>query len=405
MKILYLLSQRPDSTGSGIYTRALIKSACESGHRCFLLAACSGNDPSDTSEIPAERIDIIHFDKEPLAFPIPGMSDVMPYPSSRFADLDDVMLEAYEHSFDRGIRSIIDEVQPDIIHSNHLWLMSALAGKLAGDIPVIVSCHGSDLRQFRNCPHLRSRVVPGIEKAAVITALSSSQKEDIIGLYGIDSGKIEVIPNGFDPDIFYPAPKSAEPPVRLLYAGKLARAKGVPLLLETLSHPKLADLPFSLELAGSGRADEEAFCRESAAGNSKCSFIGALSPAALAERMRRAHIFVLPSYYEGLPLVLIEALASGCRLVTTSLPGTETLLADINEDWGSMVDLPRLETADKPYDKDLPMIRERLAQALAEQIRNRVLAQKPQPDCYSALKNSHSWKHVFSLLERIYRLL
>ena len=406
MKILYLLSQRPDSTGSGIYTRALIKRANKAGHRCFLVAACSAGDAQDTSDIPAERIEMVYFDKAPLPFPIPGMSDVMPYRSSRFMDLDESQLDAYEKAFGQVIKTMISEIQPDIIHSNHLWIMSALTREISGSIPMVTSCHGSDLRQFRNCPHLRDRVAEGIRGINRISALSVKQKEDITELFGLEEKRIQIIPNGFDPELFYPAVKAATPPVRILYAGKLASAKGVPLLLESLSHPALADLPFLLELAGSGGTDEEQYCRKLAGSlPERVTFCGALTPSELAIKMREAHLFVLPSYYEGLPLVVIEALASGCRVAATDLPGTRELVKDISEDWGCLVELPRLETADKPYERDLPMIRERLALAVAGQVRDRIMAGHPQPDCFGGLSRTHSWDYVFGLLENLYRSL
>ena len=48
--------------------------------------------------------------------------------------------------------------------------------------------------------------------------------------------------------------------------------------------------------------------------------LGRLSDAELVRAMQRAQAFVLPSLYEGLPLVLVEAAAAGCRIVATALP-------------------------------------------------------------------------------------
>lgn len=404
MNILYLLSQRPDSTGSGIYTRAIIDRAVKAGHRCNLICAGSAQDPPDISAIPAEYIGRVLFDREPLVFPIPGMSDVMPYQSSRFMDLDGDQLDAYGQVFESALDKAVSKTRPDIIHSNHLWIISALARKKFPDIPMVVSCHGTALRQFQNCPHIRARVLPALSGIDGVFALSESMKQEIMATYGVPENSIHVVANGFDPDVFYPAPKSETPPVNVLYAGKLAEAKGVPILLECLSHDALRGLPFHVYLAGSGTGEER--CRELAKPVSdKVTFLGALSPSDLGDVMRKAHLFVLPSYYEGLPLVVIEALASGCRVVATDLPGTRSLLSELNGDWGQLVTLPDLETVDSPFAQDLPLIRDRLAKALSVQIRDRIMAKAPQPDVFESLVQSRSWKRVFREVHNVYQSL
>lgn len=404
MKILYLLSQRPDSTGSGIYTRALIDQATRAGHRCALVAAYSEKTPLDVSTINAESIHLVTFDQAPLSFPVPGMSDVMPYPSCRFKDLSPDQLQDYEQTFTRVIRSAVEAFAPDIIHSNHLWIMSALARRCFPDIPMVVSCHGTALRQFRNCPHLRETLTHDIPKMDGIFALSQNQKNEIVKLYGAAESMIHVVPNGFDPDFFYPASKPSVPPVFLLYAGKLSESKGVPLLLECMDHERLRHLPIHLHLAGSsGPGPHGDRIRDMAKRLSgKVTLCGALSPHDLSQRMRQAHLFVLPSFFEGLPLVIIEALASGCRIVTTDLPGTRELLSRIPGVWGQTIALPALETTDRPFAEDLPLIRDRLAEALENQILTHIENKVPPSDIFGPLKKNYSWKNIFTVIETIY---
>lgn len=57
-------------------------------------------------------------------------------------------------------------------------------------------------------------------------------------------------------------------------------------------------------------------------------FLGRLDQPQLAERMNQADVFVLPSFYEGLPLVVIEALACGLQVVCTDLPGVRPWLEE-----------------------------------------------------------------------------
>ncbi len=406
MNILYLLSQRPDSTGSGIYTRALTAQATMAGHRCSLVAAGSALNPLDVGGIRVDNVHLVNFDQHPLSFPVPGMSDVMPYHSSRFMDLDQRQIDDYEQAFGQVIKNAVEKNRPDIIHSNHLWLMTALARRLYPEIPMIAGCHGTDLRQFLNCPHLRENLIRSIPDIDVILALGNSQKTEISRLYGVDEHKIHVVPNGFDPDIFYPVPKPAVPCLNLLYAGKISRSKGLPLLLESIAHKKLCHLPVHLYMAGSGSGQDRDLCyaiAEKIPG--KVTFCGSLSPVDLGDMMRKAHLFVLPSFFEGLPLVIIEALASGCRIVATDLPGICELVEGLNGNWGQLIELPALETTDRPFEKDLPVILERLVDALEHQILEYGDKEAFTHDFFNVLKEKYSWENLFRRVEKIYRSL
>lgn len=160
MKILHLLSQRPDSTGSGFYVREIIRESHTSGHTNILIAGAPAHDIPDLSSVPVDSVDFLCFESPELPFPIPGMSDVMPYRSTRFREMSDDQLQQYSDGFSMTIQSVVRKHQPDLIHTNHLWLMTSLVRQLFPDIPVVTSSHGTDLRQMVNCPHLRDRIVP-----------------------------------------------------------------------------------------------------------------------------------------------------------------------------------------------------------------------------------------------------
>ena len=69
---------------------------------------------------------------------------------------------------------------------------------------------------------------------------------------------------------------------------------------------------------------------------------GALPQKSLAKVMRESHILVLPSFYEGLQLVILEGLASGCRIVATDFPGTKEILGNFYTNIITLVKTPRL---------------------------------------------------------------
>jgi glycosyltransferase involved in cell wall biosynthesis len=406
MKILYLLSQVPGSTGSGVYTRAMIRQAEKAGHQASLVAACSAKRPMDGRGIGADSIHWVIFDQEPLLFPIPGMSDEMPYPSTRFRDMKGPQIETYEEIFERVIRGAVQKKRPDIIHSNHLWLMSALARRAFPEIPLVVTCHGTELRQFQNVPRLTEKVVRDIPKVDMVLALGLGQKREIQALYGMDGDKIHVAHNGFDPALFYPSVKTPPPPFSLLYAGKISAAKGLFLLLETLAHDRLRHLPIELFLAGSGSEASMRRLREAAKNApGKITVLGAIPPRDLGALMRKAHLFVLPSFFEGSPLVIIEALASGCSVVASDLPGIRELVSGLVGDWGELFHLPPLQTVDRPFESDLPRLRDILAEALARQM-EKCTGTSPQDSGYiESIQGAYGWERVFHRTESLYRSL
>ena len=98
-------------------------------------------------------------------------------------------------------------------------------------------------------------------------------------------------------------------------------------------------------------------------------FLGRLDQPQLAERMNQADVFVLPSFYEGLPLVVIEALACGLQVVCTDLPGVRPWLEEnIGTCAVKFVPLPAIVNADEPVEQELPQFERRLAEAIAESL-------------------------------------
>jgi glycosyltransferase involved in cell wall biosynthesis len=119
--------------------------------------------------------------------------------------------------------------------------------------------------------------------------------------------------------------------------------------------------------------------------------------------MRQSAVCVLPSFFEGLPLVLVEALACGCRLVSTALPGVVEQLAPRLGEALDLVPLPRLETVDRPAAADLPAFVDRLEAAL-----DAALQKPPLGDPAVAMPGAletFTWKAVFERVEAIWREL
>ena len=401
LRVMHVLGQRPEMTGSGIYLEALIRESRKHGIACYRIAGIPEPDLDTSAVQPSVEGQYVFFESEKLNFPVVGMSDVMPYRSSKFSELKGRRLTAYKAEFTRVLEDAVDRFHPDILHTNHLFLLSALVRKRFPEIPVVTTCHGTDLRQVELCPHLRRYVRLYCRRIDKIIALSADQKSDIQNVYNIPADNISVIGGGYDETIFNRGLQRSGGTVEFLYAGKLNRSKGVPWLLRSLM--KISDHNWHLHMAGSGTGPEYNECIYLARQlGTRVTLHGYISHRRLAELMKQAHIQVLPSFFEGLPLVLFEGLASGCRVIATELPGFREIFGKARKDTVHLIPLPPLETIDRPYQKDEDQLIDSLADSLLEMIAT--VNQSPDVDDPQAVKiaSNYTWSHVFNRTLSVY---
>jgi len=401
LKILHVLSQRPDSTGSGTYVRAMLREAKAAGHWSFLLAGIQSTGPAPDCGLPPSQCQFVQFSAADISFPIVGMSDVMPYESRTFSSLSPAELAEYESAFSSALRAAFRKAEPDVIHTHHLWIVSSLARQLFPRIPMAASCHGSDLRQFQRCPHLQEQVLRGCRELDAVIALTAAQRREIARLYNVTPGRLWVGGAGYDSTLFTPGVKPDPNPVRLIYAGKLSKSKGLPHFLAALK--RIDALPWQLHLVGGGGGEEGAACVTQARElGDRIRIHGPKTQVEVARLMKQSHVLVLPSLYEGLALVILEGIASGCRVVTTQLPGVDEVLRDARSPFIDLVAPPRLHSVDIPYAEDEAVFESALADALRAQI----LAAREQPNIdvtpMREQLEAFSWSSVFRRVEEVY---
>ena len=262
-------------------------------------------------------------------------------------------------------------MDPDVILCHHLYLLTAIVRELFPDKKVYGVSHGSDLRQIRKTEQNREYILQRIPALDGIFALHEEQKEMICGIYGEHiREKVRVIGTGYNSDVFRQemgASQGEEKELRLIFAGKISEKKGVKSLIRSLDYLKDSGLIISLELAG-GAGDEGEYqeIRELA---EKCpfavAFAGKITQQELAKKMNQSDVFVLPSFYEGLPLVIIEALACGTYVICTDLPGIRNWIDQNLPDNGVVfVEPPKRVNEDEPVEEELPVFEKKLAGAI-----------------------------------------
>ncbi|MCI8637701.1 MAG: glycosyltransferase family 4 protein [Coprococcus sp.] len=374
MKILSITAQKPDSTGSGVYLTELVKGFSQMGIEQAVVAGVYKEDlPSFPQEV---KVFPVYFMTEELNFPIAGMSDEMPYQSTRYCDMTEDMTERFRKVFTQQVESVMEEFAPDVILCHHLYFLTSLVRELCPEMVVCGICHGSDLRQIKKNPWQREFIRTQIRKLDKIFTLHEEQRQEICDWYGCGGGQAVVIGTGYNSSIFYREKrerKAKKDKLGLIFAGKIAKKKGVVSLIRALGRLPDARDQIRLSLAG-GYGNEEEYAlihRIAKQSPYEVRFLGKLTQQELASEMNRNDIFVLPSFYEGLPLVIIEALACGLRAVCTDLPGIRFWLEENVPGNGVVfVEPPRMRYEDEPVEEDLPLFERRLAEAVqkAEQV-------------------------------------
>lgn len=142
-----------------------------------------------------------------------------------------------------------------------------------------------------------------------------------------------VIPDGIDLDRFPPKAYPCRERVQILGVGRLVPRKGFDVLIRAVAMlPSL--LPFEVVLVGDGPEREtlESLARSLGVAE-RVQFVGSVPYNALPARYAEADIYVLSSHAEGMPLVVLEAMATGLPIVATDVQGIRELVADGVNGW------------------------------------------------------------------------
>lgn len=207
------------------------------------------------------------------------------------------------------------------------WVIHRIAG-----IPYSFTGHGADLQVDQ---HMLCRKIREARAVVTISDYNRAFLTDHCGARALP--KIHVIRCGVDLDAF--PPKSEEPeaerPVEILCVGTFYEVKGHPHLVEACRLLAERGRAFRCRLIGEG-PDRDALERQvhEAGLDETVLFDGPRSRAEVIGAMQRADLLVLPSVptasgrREGLPVVLIEAMASGLPVIATGISGIPELVRD-----------------------------------------------------------------------------
>ena len=400
MKILHVLAQLPIKTGSGVYFTNVIE-----GLKQFDVeqAAVYATTPEYDFNFLEEKFEV-EFQGKNISFPIVGMSDIMPYENTLYKNMTDEMLETWQGAFRKKLERAKKEFKPDVVITHHLWILSSIVCDVFEGEKVIGVCHNTDIRQAEKNPAMKDKYVKNLGKLDKILALSSGVIEGISNIYNYPEDKIVNIGAGYNEKIFYPAEKyEKRDNVKILYAGKFDESKGFYELIKAFRLLEEKDNNVELELIGNLKEEDRPRVEALVGHSKKIKIYNAVDQVHLGEIMRHKDIFILPSYFEGLGLIAVEALGSGLRVVATEIEGLIEFLGDKinNSEIIEYIAMPTIYDTDKAVEEEKPAFVNRIVGALELMI-ERTREQREIPAELLEEIEHHSWKRK---IEIIYKLL
>lgn len=192
-------------------------------------------------------------------------------------------------------------------------------------VPVVYTAHHTYRQAF--APADPRRVLAPLEamalrRAARVLAVSESTAEAVRAMR-VPARRVEVVPPGVDVPELQPALREEG---RMLYAGRLEREKN-PLTAIAVMRRVLANRPgWSGAVIGTGHL--EAAVRDAARGSDRIAVLGHVDDGTVARELARASVVLMPSRFEGLGLVALEAQARGTPVVGYDVTGLRDAVRD-----------------------------------------------------------------------------
>ncbi len=256
-----------------------------------------------------------------------------------------------DHLMRKSLRPVfeklIGEWRPDSILCSWLYPDACAVAVLARQhgIPCDLITQGSDTHQYLNYPIRHRRILEAIQNSRQVICRSGDLARRLAAA-GVNEQQLHTVYNGINPEVFHYHNESvelrqklklAEEAPLLLFVGNFLPVKNPLFLLQALatlrstSHPKAR-----LVMIGDGPMREAIKQKARDLGIQDALILtGACSSAQVADYLNASDLFCLSSHNEGLPNVILEALACGLPVVSTDVGGIAELIN--NSDYGSLV--------------------------------------------------------------------
>ncbi len=254
-------------------------------------------------------------------------------------------------------------------------------------IPVVFHLHGSEMKPFYfgRGKFFRRLISGQLERASHVLVLSESWREFVKEI--APRANVTIIPNYISPPPLSACHQQHDG-TRVLFLGMFGERKGVYDLLKAFSQISALVPDMELFLGGNGEVDEVAEAVKGYGLESKVNVLGWVSGDAKKKLLETGDIFVLPSYNEGLPVSILEAMSWEIPVISTRVGGIPQLVRDGTD--GILINPGDVEA---------------LSQALLALGRQVEFRQQLGRAARSRIEASYSRENVLPQLEAIYQAL
>lgn len=220
----------------------------------------------------------------------------------------------------------------DLIDAHYFYPDGVAAARLGTKFgkPVVITARGTDVNTIAQMPVPGRQIISAAQHAAAVVTVSRALKRSLVEL-GVSESQITTLRNGVDLTRFVPM---AHEPVRAelgisgpvwLTVGNLIELKGVHLAIEALSAVPDA----TLLVAGQGPERESLRALASRCGvKERVRFLGLVAHDELARFYSAADALILAARSEGMPNVVLEAMACGTAIIATAVGGVPELVEE-----------------------------------------------------------------------------
>jgi colanic acid/amylovoran biosynthesis glycosyltransferase len=227
-----------------------------------------------------------------------------------------------------AVRRAVRTFRPDVVHAHWIVPQGIVAIAAARGVPMVLSTLGGDIYALRG--RFWDRVHRTVlRRASAVTTMNREMRARLLEL-GAPTDQTHLLTPGTDIRLIRAAGNNVDAVRgRILVAGRLVEKKGIQVLLEAVR--QLRTSSWSLDVVGDGPLRKRL---ETAAEGLPVRFLGQLGRENLGRAMHEAEVFVAPSVpaasgdQDGVPIVLLDAMAAGCAIVGSRLAGIDEVVED-----------------------------------------------------------------------------
>ncbi len=275
----------------------------------------------------------------------------------------------------------------DVIHAN--WAICGLIAGICGTIirkKVVTTLRGEDINRATNSAISKLILKVCIGLSDSIVCVSSSHSKSLKKLYPTAAHKIQHIPNGVSSELLSSSPNPGNnDSVTILTIGSLIPRKNISCIIEAISKCRCRNR-IRLKIVGEGPLKQALDLSTKTLGV-QTEFKGQVDFRNIGKEYQSSDIFILASFSEGRPNVMLEAMASGLTVICSDIPGTNEVITQ-NSD-GILFELDNRVSLANAIDTACE----------STEFRNRLGS---NAKAY-ILKNQLTWQHTGSTYASLYR--